>query len=412
MNIYWLIIVGFMLVHVLFKSLVNQLNIRSAQQGIPSEFHELYDHVHYQKSQAYLKRNESFALVKRMFFVTIMLLFLWGDGLRVVDQAVQVFALNSVQHGVVYLVALMLVLALLKIPFAYYHTFVIEQAFGFNQTTRRTFVADTVKSLILTAILGLPLLSLVLSFFDHFGQNAWFYVLVAVALYQLAIMFMAPVVIMPLFNRFSPLEEGELKQEIETYASQHQFGLKGIFTMDGSKRSNKSNAFFTGFGRMRRIILFDTLIQKLSTQELMAVLAHEMGHCKRGHIWKSTVRSLIVLGVSLWVLSLCLSHGPLFESFGFASRPVYVGLVLFSLIFAPLEFVMVLIAAILSRRNEYEADRYSIETYRQPQAMIEALKKLSVDHLSNLTPHPWKVFLEYSHPPVVDRIKAIRSIFL
>jgi STE24 endopeptidase len=223
-------------------------------------------------------------------------------------------------------------------------------------------------------------------------------------------MFVAPVVIMPLFNKFVPLEEGDLKESIEAYARSQKFKLKGIFTMDGSKRSTKTNAFFTGFGRLRRIVLYDTLIEKHSLRELVSILAHEMGHYKKKHILKSIVISVLTTGLMFYILSMFINNQELFAAFKMEQTSIYASLIFFGFLYSPIQMVLSLFGNMLSRKHEYEADEYSVKTYREPVSMILALKKLSVDNLSNLTPHPLKVFLSYSHPPILKRIQAIRQI--
>ena len=222
-------------------------------------------------------------------------------------------------------------------------------------------------------------------------------------------MFVAPILIMPLFNKFIPLEEGDLKSTILDYAKKEQFSLKGLFTMDGSKRSTKSNAYFTGFGRFRRIVLFDTLIEKHTTQELLTIVAHEMGHYKKQHILKMVVMSILSSGMMFFLLSLFLNNPMLFEAFKMEHISIYASLIFFSFLYSPIESVLSIFGQVMSRKHEYEADAYAVDTTRLPLDFISGLKKLSVDNLSNLTPHPWKVFLEYSHPPVLERIKAIKA---
>ncbi|HIJ21259.1 MAG TPA: M48 family metallopeptidase, partial [Deltaproteobacteria bacterium] len=236
------------------------------------------------------------------------------------------------------------------------------------------------------------------------------YCWIALTLFQLFLLFIAPVVIMPIFNKFVPLEEGELKTAIREYAEEQGFKMKGIFSMDGSKRSTKSNAFFTGFGRFRRIVLFDTLIEKHSVDELVSILAHEIGHYRKKHIFKSVLISILTTGLMFFILSLFINNKDLFAAFQMQETSIYASLFFFGFLYAPIETVVGILGNILSRRHEYEADAYAIKTTHKPQAMITALKKLSVDNLSNLTPHPLKVFLGYSHPPVLERIRAIDHI--
>jgi STE24 endopeptidase len=303
----------------------------------------------------------------------------------------------------------MLFKALLSLPFSIYHTFVIEERFGFNQTTWTTYLFDILKGLLLAILLGAPLLAGILAFFEYTGVNAWWLCWIAVTLYMLGVQFIAPTWIMPLFNKFSPLEDGELKSAILAYADSIKFPLQNVYVMDGSKRSAKSNAFFTGFGAHRRIVLFDTLIKQHTTGELVAVLAHEMGHYKKKHIIQSLILGILQMGFMLYLLSLFISYPGLFEAFYMPRTSVYAGLIFFAMLYSPLDFFIGLFMQRLSRRNETVADRFSVETTRDPQSMVDALKKLSVHNLSNLLPHPFYVFLNYSHPPVLQRIKAIRA---
>jgi STE24 endopeptidase len=267
-----------------------------------------------------------------------------------------------------------------------------------------------VKGLLIGAVIGGVVFAVVIWFFLSFGQLAWLYSWLAVTVLTLLITFVAPVVIMPLFNKFVPLQEGELKTAIEDYARAERFKMKGLFTMDGSKRSTKSNAFFTGLGRFRRIVLFDTLIARHSVDELVTVLAHEMGHYRKKHILKSILLSIATTGVMFFILSLFINNQGLFAAFKMEKLSVYASLVFFGFLYTPVSMLISIFGNSLSRKYEYQADAYAVTTYKKPDAMITALKKLSVDNLSNLTPHPLKVFLEYTHPPVLERIKAIRQI--
>ncbi|MGD9301959.1 MAG: M48 family metallopeptidase, partial [Desulfobacterales bacterium] len=281
--------------------------------------------------------------------------------------------------------------------------------FGFNQTTRATYFLDLLKGLILAILLGTPLLAGLLSFFEYAGASAWWLCWIAVTLYMLGVQFIAPTWIMPLFNKFTPLEAGELKSAILSYADSIKFPIENVYVMDGSKRSAKSNAFFTGFGAHRRIVLFDTLIRRHTTEELVAVLAHEMGHYKKKHIIQTLVIGILQMGLMLFLLSFFISYQGLFDAFFMPRTSVYAGLIFFAMLFSPLGFFLGLIMQRLSRRNETEADRFAVETTGDAQSMVDALKKLSVHNLSNLLPHPLYVFLHYSHPPVLQRIKAIRT---
>jgi STE24 endopeptidase len=285
---------------------------------------------------------------------------------------------------------------------------VIEERFGFNRTTPMTFVKDMVKGLGLAVVLGGPLLAGVLAFLHYAGPYAWVYCWVATVLVMLGVQFVAPTWIMPLFNTFQPLQPGPLREALLAYARGVDFPLQDVYVMDGSRRSSKSNAFFTGFGKHKRVALFDTLIAQLAPPELVAVLAHEIGHYKKHHIVQGLLLSIVHMGVLFFLLSLFLHHQGLFEAFYVEQPSVYAGMVFFTLLYTPLELLLSIGMQVFSRRHEYAADRYAVETFGQPEAMAQALQKLSVQNLSNLTPHPLYVFLHYSHPPVLKRIQAIR----
>jgi STE24 endopeptidase len=269
---------------------------------------------------------------------------------------------------------------------------------------------DLLKGLLLSILLGGPLLTGILAFFEYAGDAAWFYCWLAIVAYMFIIQFIAPTWIMPIFNKFTPLEEGELQTAILSYAQSIQFPLKSIFVMDGSKRSSKSNAFFTGFGKNKRIVLFDTLIARHTVPELVAVLAHEMGHYQKKHILQGMLISILQTGIMLFLLSFFISYQGLFDAFYMQQASVYAGLIFFGMLYSPIDFFVGLAAQKLSRKNEFQADKFSVETTYNPNAMIDALKKLSVHNLSNLLPHPFYVFLNYSHPPVLKRIEAIQQI--
>lgn len=285
----------------------------------------------------------------------------------------------------------------------------IEQRFGFNKMTPATFVADLIKGTVLGLLLGGPLLAGILFFFQFAGEHAWLYAWIAFTLFVFFVQFIAPTWIMPIFNKFTPLGEGELKERILSYARSVDFPVEQIYVIDGSRRSTKANAFFSGFGRHKRIALFDTLIAKQTVPEMVAILAHEIGHYKKKHILLGMALSIAHAGVMFYLLSVFLHRPGLYEAFYMEQPSIYAGLVFFSLLFTPVESILSIFLQALSRRNEYEADRFAADTFEQPEAMIGALKKLAVDHLSNLTPHPLHVILNDSHPPILQRIQAIRQ---
>jgi len=316
--------------------------------------------------------------------------------------------LGPVATGLVFLALLGLARALVALPFDWWSTFVIEERFGFNQTTARTFWADRAKGLLLAAVLGGPLLAAVLGLFERAGTHAWLWCWLTGALFLLGVQYVAPTWIMPLFNRFTPLASGALRDAILAYARAVGFPLDCVFVIYGSRRSTKANAFFTGFGRRRRVALFDTLTQKLGTEEMVAVLAHEIGHYKRRHVVEGLLLAVLEIGLLLFLLSRVLDRSGLFAAFFVQDRPVHAGLVFAALLFVPLQLLLGIALNARSRRNERAADAFAAATTQAADRLASALRELSADSLSNLTPHPVYVALHYSHPPVLERIHALR----
>ena len=411
-TVYLCFVVGLLVAGWLFDLVVEWLNLRHVSPEIPEEFVGVYDAEKYATSQRYLAERTRLGFVSGTVAVLALVAFILLGGFGWWDRTVSAWVEAPILRGLLFAGGLVLMSMALSLPFSIYSTFGIEERYGFNKTTPRTFVLDLVKSLALGAVLGGAVFAMVVWFFQRFDL-AWLYAWIAVMVLQLVILYVAPVWIMPLFNKFEPLEDGELKSEIETYAAKQRFALSGIFKMDGSKRSTKSNAYFTGFGKMRRIVLFDTLIDKHTVPELVSVLAHEVGHYKLRHIHKMLLVATVATGLMFFVLKLFVGEPALYEAFGLVHAEdrgnIYAGIVLFGFLYAPISSLLGVLGNVFSRKHEFEADAYAVETAGQPQAMVDALKKLSVDNLSNLTPHPLKVFLEYSHPPVLKRIEAIRA---
>ena len=395
----------------LLDLVVKTLNLRALQTALPSEFQDTYDDQKYQASQKYLKANskfsfygESFGFITKIIFLHFILqpLYLWVNEITP----------SIYWQSLLYLGSISIVSLIIDLPFSYYQTFVIEESFGFNKMTLKTFFMDRIKGLILLALIGSGLLAVLIFFFQSAGSLAWLYCWIFFFAFQLIMQYLVPSFIMPLFNKFEPLAESSLRTKIETYAQTQNFELNGIYTMDGSKRSSKANAFFTGFGKMRRIVLFDTLINNQSEEELLAILAHEMGHCKLKHIQKSLISSFFISGLSFFLMDWVIHSPIIYKDFGIDSPVLYLGFIFFALLFTPLSLILGTIANISSRKHEFEADAYSATSLKQPEALISALKKLSVDNLSNLTPHKLNVFMNYSHPPVLERIEALQKIKL
>ena len=410
MNTYAIIILSTLVVSYLLELVSTALNLGTLHEKLPDEFTALFDAEAYAKSQQYTRTKSVFGMLTSTINLLIVLVFWFSGGFNALDGIVRSWDFNAIVTGLLYIGIMVLVRSLINLPFGIYATFVIEERFGFNKTTPSTFVKDILKGLALGVAIGGVLLAGVLEIFAVAGAMAWLYCWAVVALFSLLIQFVAPTWIMPLFNKFTLLPDGELNSAILALGEKVKFPLKGIYVMDGSKRSSKTNAFFTGFGKNKRIALFDTLINSHTTGELVSVLAHEIGHYKKKHIFKSMVISMVHLGVTFYLLSIFVSHVGLFEAFAMKNISVYAGLLFFGMLFSPIEMILSIALHAFSRKNEYEADRYAVETTPSRDTMIDALKKLSRENLSHLTPHPFYVWLNYSHPPVLERIRAIRNV--
>ncbi|MDD3296674.1 MAG: M48 family metallopeptidase [Candidatus Omnitrophica bacterium] len=410
MSLYLAVIIVILLGNYFLTFAAEALNIFSAASKLPPEFEGFYDAAKYRKAQEYLRENTFLKIFQATFFTLTAFLFIIYGGFNFVDQLARSFDLEELLTGLVFAGILFAGLQVLELPFSFYRTFVIEEKYGFNRTSYRTFFFDLLKSWFLATLIGAVVLALTIFFFMKAGPLAWVWCWIGVSAFEIFLLFVAPIFIFPLFNKFIPLGEGQLKQQIQEYAFSQNFKMKGLFTMDGSRRSSKANAFFVGFGKYRRIVLYDTLIKQHTTEELVSVLAHEMGHYKKKHILKGIILTFFTTGLMFFVLSLFITQKELFAAFKMQEISVYAGLCLFAFLYTPINVGISILSNALSRRHEYEADRYAVLTYNKPQAFILALKKLTVNTLSNLTPHPLKVFLSYSHPPILLRIKAIRAL--
>jgi len=409
-NIYGIIIVTALVTKFIIELISEWLNLRCLQTELPDELKGFYDAEQYRRSQQYTRSHSKLATVESFFDLTVLLVFWFAGGFNRLDEWARSFACNSIVTGIIYVAVIGSAAAVLSLPFSLYSTFVIEERFGFNRTTLSTFISDRLKSLLLSAVLGIPLLAVIFWFFENAGRLSWLYCWMVAVAFTLILQFVAPVWILPLFNKFSPLPEGELKERVLEYVNRTGLPFRGIFVMDGSRRSSKANAFFTGFGKNRRIALFDTLIAQHPVQELVAILAHEIGHLKKGHIIRETAISIVHAGMVFWLMSLFLNNPGLFAAFYVQHVSVYGSLLFFAFMYEPISFVLSLGLNALARKYEREADAYAAQTIDDSEDLVTALKRLSVKNLSNLTPHPFYVFLNYSHPPLLQRIKAIRKI--
>ncbi|MGK0186833.1 MAG: STE24 endopeptidase [Verrucomicrobiales bacterium] len=385
------------------------LNLKALRPELPNEFSDVYEQDEYRRSQEYTRETARFDLIQSVFSLIVFLAFWLLGGFGWVDDLVRTWTDNPLIQGIYYVCVLFAASIVISLPWEFFDTFVIEEKYGFNKSTKGTFFVDQIKSLALGAALGLPLLALVFYLFERFDM-AWLWGWIAVSGFSLAMAYLAPKFILPLFNKFTPLEDGELKSAIHTMAKNCDFPVCELSVMDGSKRSSKSNAFFTGFGKNKRIALFDTLIEKHSVAELVGVLAHEIGHFKKKHIVQTMVIGILQTGVLFFLINVFLKNEQLFAAFGVKQTSVYLSFILFSLLFKPVSKVLSVLMAIFSRKNEFEADAYAAEVTGDANSLVTALKKLSRDNLANLTPHPFYVFMYYSHPPLPERVDALKKL--
>ena len=410
MNIYAIIILATLIVDYLLDLIADSLNLKNMTGELPEAFRDVFQPEAYEKSQDYTRVKTRFGFVTGTFDLALILFFWFLGGFAALDTLVNTWNLHPIWNGLLYIGILLFIKSIIAIPFSIYATFVIEERFGFNKTTPKLFILDLIKGFFLSLIISAPLLGGILAFFQYAGSWAWLYCWLITTLFTLIMQYIAPTWIMPLFNKFQPLEDGELKDSILQYAQSVSFPLSEVTVMDGSKRSTKSNAFFTGFGKNKRIALFDTLIDKHSISEMVSVLAHEIGHYKKKHILQSMILSILHMGIIFFLLSLFLSNRGLFDAFYMKEMSIYGGLIFFGLLYSPVELFLSVGMNLLSRKNEYQADYFSVKTTKDPKSMIRALKTLSVHNLSNLRPHPFYVFLNYSHPPILQRIQKLQEL--
>ena len=409
LNVYLAAVLAVLVGEYLLEMAVALLNLRRAGGELPEEFAGWYDPSRYRASQAYLAEATRLGCVEESVRFALLAVCILLGGFDLADRFARGFGAGPIATGLVFAGTLLAASKLLRVPFAAWRTFSIEERYGFNRTTPATFVADLLKQWLLGGLIGGAAFAAVLWLFGREGARAWALCWGVVVLVQLCVVFIAPALILPLFNTFIPLEDGELKEAIHRTAKALGFRMRGVWRMDASRRSTRSNAFFTGFGRFRRIVLFDTLIARHAVPELVAVLAHEIGHYKRRHLLVSFLAVAASTGLMFFLLSFLMERRGLFDAFRMARVSPYAGIVLFGFLYAPVQTVLSALLNALSRRNEYAADAFAAAAAGAG-PMISALKKLSVDNLSNLTPHPLKVILDYSHPPVLERIRALRRL--
>jgi len=408
-QIYYWIIIGALVGEYLLSTWSSLLNMNSITENVPEGFQDYYDKEKYSQSQVYLKDKTRFGIFTGTFSLFLMLVVIHTGLFGILDEFIREQTQHPILSGLLFFGIIFIINDIINIPFSIYGTFVIEEKFGFNKTSPKTFILDKLKGYGLMVVLGSMVMGPILYFFNAYGENGWWIAWILISAFMVALQPLFVHVIAPMFNKFEPLEEGDLRSAIEQFSEKVKFPIARIDVMDGSRRSAHSNAYFSGFGKSRRIALFDTLIEKHSTKEIVSVVAHEVGHYKKKHIITGTIIGMIETGIMLYVFNLFMNETALFAVFGLKEISVYAGLVFFGMLYAPVSIVLSIFTTALSRKNEYEADAYSLETTGDKEALINMLKGLSAANLSHLTPHWLTVFLSYSHPPVKDRIAAVNN---
>jgi STE24 endopeptidase len=402
------VIIAILVLDFLFETYLDYLNTTTMSETLPDEVKGIYDGEKYKKQQAYQRENHRFGILSGSFNFAVTLAMFLFYGFAFVDNLVWGFTGNAILAALLFFGIIMFASDVLGIPFSVYDTFKIEEKYGFNKTTPKTFMLDTIKGWLIGALMGGGLLALIILIYQKTQNMFWIYAWILVAAFSIFMTMFYSNIIVPLFNKQTPLEEGELRDAIQEFSEKAGFKLDNIFVIDGSKRSTKSNAYFTGFGAKKRIVLYDTLINDMETEELVAVLAHEIGHYKKKHVLQGLLISLIQTGVVLFIFSLLIDSPALGKALGVEEPNFHIGLVAFGILYSPVSFVLGIFMNILSRKNEYEADAFAAKYYN-PEALASALKKLSVKNLSNLTPHPKYVFFHYSHPTLLQRLAHLKK---
>mgnify|MGYP001161919025 CR=1 FL=1 len=402
------IFIAILVISFIFDKIIDTLNSKRFDATIPDELSDVYELEAYKKSQAYKKTNATFSNLASLFSLLLTLAFFFFDGFKFVDEFARNYSENEIVISLIFFGIIMLGSSILTLPFSYYKTFVIEEKFGFNKSTKATYFIDKVKGMFMTVLLGGGILSAIIWLYQLAGNQFWLYAWGLITTFSLIMNLFYSKLIVPLFNKQTPLEEGELKTAIEKYAQKVGFTLDNIFVIDGSKRSTKANAYFSGFGSQKRITLFDTLINDLEIDEIVAVLAHEVGHYKRKHIIFNFIVSSLLTGLTFYIFSLFIDAPLLSNALGIATPSFHIGLVAFGVLYTPISEITGLLMNNLSRKFEYQADNFAKETF-SGESLIRSLKKLSKNSLSNLTPHPAYVFVHYSHPTLLERVQNLEK---
>lgn len=405
-TIFYLIIIipvtGFII-----ESFLNYLNSTMWSDKLPEELKGICDEDEYKKTQLYQKDNNNLSFISSVFNLLIILAMISLAGFAFVDSVARSLSGNYVIISLLFFGIIGLVSDIINIPFTCYDTFVIEKKYGFNTMTIRTFITDHIKSWFIALLVGIPVLGLITWFYYKTGKNFWLYSWGLITIFSILINLFYSELIVPIFNKQTPLQDGFLRTQIEKFAQKTGFKLKNIYIIDGSKRSTKANAYFSGFGPKKRIVLYDTLQNELSDEEIVAVLAHEVGHYRKKHVLITMVLSVFLTGLMLFLFSLVVNNPDLSQALGSEQNSFHLGLIVFGILYSPLSLVIGLLTNYISRRNEFTADSF-VKDYMNPEILSSALKKLSVKNLSNMMPHKAYVFFHYSHPPLLSRLARLK----
>ncbi len=402
------IIIAILTINFLVDKYLDYLNSKHFDDEIPVILEDVYEDKEYYKSQDYKKENFKFSTITSIFVFLLTLAFFFFEGFAYVDELAKSLSNNQIVVTLIFFGIIMLGSDILTTPFSYYQTFVIEEKYGFNKSTKTLFFIDKIKGWLLMILLGGSILALIVWFYQQTGKNFWIYTWIFIAAFSIFMTLFYSSLIVPLFNKQTPLPEGELKTQLETFAKKVGFNLDKIFVIDGSKRSTKANAYFTGFGKKKRIVLYDTLINDLETDEIVAVLAHEVGHYKKKHVIFNIVSSILLTGLTLYIFSFFIDNELLSNALSVTKPCFHIGLIAFGVLYTPISEITGLIMNYVSRKFEYQADNYA-KTNFGATPLIASLKKLSKNSLSNLTPHKAYVFMHYSHPTLLQRIQNLNS---
>ena len=390
----------------LVERYLDYLNSTMWSTSLPEKLKGICDEKEYRKTQLYQKDNNRLSFWSSTFNLAIIILMITTGGFAFADNMARHISSHVVIISLVFFGIIGFISDLINIPFSWFDSFVIEKKYGFNTMTLRTFITDHIKSWFIALLVGVPVLGLITWFYYKTGPGFWIYAWILITLFSVLMNLFYSELIVPLFNKQKPLEPGSLREQIEAFANLTGFKLRNIFVIDGSKRSTKANAYFSGFGPRKRIVLFDTLMKEFSDEEIIAVLAHEIGHYKKKHVLQSLVASVVLTGIMLFLFSLVVNNPMLSQAMGAGSSSFHIGLIVFGILYSPLSLVIGLFSNFVSRKNEFQADKFVKDHYK-PEVLAEALKKLSVKNLSNMVPHPTYVFFHYSHPPLLKRLERL-----